>query len=571
MNLLTKAALLAHIARWRFNWYRFNTHYAPPDGCDGKFLSPIDAAGLIGDGDFIAVSGLGSSQWNSVIYHAICERFRQTGHPAGITAMAIGGVGSRGKVPGSLDELARDGLCTQFFTGHAETFKNVLRLADQGKLSLNCLPQGSLAFLLEGQARGEETVLTSTGVGTHVDPRTGNGTPVANPRGKQYVTVEGDKLRFTIPKVTVGMFNAPAADRDGNIYMKNSAMIAESGMVAKAARANGGKVIVLAGRLVEKGYGDVFMPGDQVDAVVVYPGAEQTGSVQHRRYWPMFTTESNLPIREGIARLKFANQVLGITPRRSAVDDALARLAASVFTETTRPGSLVNVGVGLPEEVCRLVFKAGLTDQITLFTESGVIGGLPAPGVFFGAAVCPNKMVSSGEIFHMCYERLDTSILGVVQADSDGNVNVSKRGKGAINYVGPGGFIDFTTAAKTVIFVTSWMVRSKFKIDGDNLRLIQRGKPKFVEKVDEITFNGKRALATGKNIYYVTNVGVFKFTDRGMELVKITPGIDLQKDILDASPMRIVLPESGSPTLIQSNVVNGKKFRLVLKGLPSNH
>ena len=565
MNFLTKAALLAHIARWRFNWYRYDTHYPPPAGCGGKFLSPIDAAGLIRDGDFIAVSGLGSTQWVSVLYHAICERFQKSGHPAGISAMAIGGVGSRGRVPGSLDELARDGLCTRFFSGHAETFKNALRLTDKGKLDLQCLPQGALAFLLEAQARGEDSLLTSTGVGTHVDPRVGNGTPVANPGGKQYVSVEGDKLRFSIPKVTVSMFNAPAADRDGNIYMKHCAMIAEAGMGAKAVRANGGKVIVLAGLLVEKGYGEVFLPGDQVDAVVVYPGAEQVASVHHRRYWPMFTTESNLPIAEGVARLKFVNHVLGITPRRSAVDDVLARLAASVFAENTGPGSLVNVGVGLPEEACRLISKAGLVDQITLFTESGVIGGLPAPGVFFGAAVCPKKMISSAEVFRMCYERLDTSILGVLQADSEGNVNVSKRGEGAINYVGPGGFIDFTTAAKTVIFVTSWMVRPKIVINGDKLKLVQPGKPKFVEKVDEITFNGKRALATGKNIYYVTNVGVFKLTARGMELIRIAPGIDLKKDILDASPMRIVLPESGPPALVDPHIVNGKDFRLQLR------
>lgn len=565
MNVLTKAALLAHIARWRFNWYRYNTHFPAPVKGNPKFMSPIDAAGLVRDGDFIAVSGLGSNQWNGILYHALCERFKDTGHPAGICAMAIGGIGGRGRVPGSLDELGKEGLCTQFFTGHAETFKNVLRLAGQGKLDLQCLPQGALAFLLEAQARGESSLATTTGVGTNVDPRVGTGTPVDNPNGKQWVSVDGDRLRFSIPRVTIGMFNAPAVDRDGNIYTRNCAMIAESNMVARAARANGGKVIVLAGKLVEKGYGDIFMPADQVDAVVVYPGAEQVGSVHHRRYWPVFTTQSDMPISEGIARLKFVNQTLGITPRRSAVDNALARLAAAIFAENTRPGSLVNVGVGLPEEVCRLIFEAGLLDDITLFTESGVIGGLPAPGVFFGAAVCPKQMVSSAEIFRLCYDRLDTSILGVLQADSEGNVNVSKRGEGAINYVGPGGFIDFTTAAKNVIFVCSWMVRPKIVIENGQVKILQHGKPKFVEKVDEITFNGKRALATGKNVFYVTNVGVFKLTARGMELIRIAPGVDLQKDILNVSPMRIVLPESGPPPLVSSDIISGKDFRLKLQ------
>jgi len=564
MNFLTKASLLAHIAWWRFNWYRYNTHYAPPEEVRGKFMSPIDAARLIRDGDFIAVSGLAGNQWNSIVYHAICELFEKTGHPAGISAMAIGGVGSRGRVPGSLDELAREGLCTRFFTGHAETFKAVLRQADANNLTLQCLPQGVLAFLLEAQARGEDSLLTETGLGTHVDPRVGNGTHVAGPDSTQWVSVENGKLRFSIPKVTVGLFNAPAADRDGNIYMRNTAMIAESGMVAKAARANGGKVIALVGNLVDKDYAEVFIQADKVDAVVLYPGAEQVGSVHHRKYWPMFTTNSDTPANEGIKRLKFVNIVLGITPRRGPVDDALARLGASVFAENSRSGALVNIGVGLPEEVCREIYKAGLTKQITLFTESGVIGGLPAPGVFFGAAVCPEKMLSSGDTFRMCYDQLDSSILGVLQADSDGNVNVSKRSEGAVNYVGPGGFIDFTTAAKNVVFVTSWMVGQKIAIKGGKLRFIKHGRPKFIDKVDEITFNGKRALAAGKNIYYVTNVGVFKLTERGMELIKIAPGIDLQKDILDPSPMRIVLPDTG-PKTVDASIITGKNFNLALK------
>ena len=82
----------------------------------------------------------------------------------------------------------------------------------------------------------------------------------------------------------------------------------------------------------------------------------------------------------------------------------------------------VNIGVGLPEEVSRILYEAGMFRYVTLFTESGVIGGLPAPGVFFGAAACPQKMISSAEVFKMCYKRLDATLLGVVQADSEGNV-----------------------------------------------------------------------------------------------------------------------------------------------------
>ncbi len=96
----------------------------------------------------------------------------------------------------------------------------------------------------------------------------------------------------------------------------------------------------------------------------------------------------------------------------------------------------VNIGVGLPEEACRILFEAGLLQEVMVFTESGVIGGLPAPAIFFGAAACPKKMVRSSEAFRICASQLDVTLLGVLEADSEGNVNVSKRGKTVPNYVG---------------------------------------------------------------------------------------------------------------------------------------
>ncbi|MCX5759258.1 MAG: hypothetical protein NTU83_12270, partial [Candidatus Hydrogenedentes bacterium] len=399
------------------------------------------------------------------------------------------------------------------------------------------------------------SLLTSTGIGTFMDPRVGRGSPLAPPTAKQWVAVEGAQLRYGLPPITVAMFNAPSADREGNIYMKHAAMIAESREIAKAARANGGLVIANVGYVVEKSPSEIFLPAADVDAVVVYPRTDQTGSVRHTKYWPMLTTESNVPIGEGVASLKFANQILGITPRRTPVDDSLARLAATAFAENVRKGSLVNIGIGLPEEVCRLIYEAGLYEDITLFSESGVLGGLPAPGVFFGAAICPKKMVTSAEIFHRCYGSLDVSILGMLQCDSEGNVNVSKRGEGAINYVGPGGFLDFTSVAQTIIFVSSWMLKGKIRLEGNALRVVERGKPKFIDKVDEITFSGRQALANGQKVLYVCNVGVFQLTPRGVELIRVAPGVDIKKDILDFAPMRILLPESGEVPIVDPVVV----------------
>ena len=53
---------------------------------------------------------------------------------------------------------------------------------------------------------------------------------------------------------------------------------------------------------------------------------------------------------------------------------------------------------------------------------------------------------------------------------------------------------------------------------------------------------------------------------RGMELMAVLPGIDVQRDVLQASPMRIVLPPSGDVPVVDGSIVSGKGFRLRLGG-----
>ncbi|HOZ46039.1 MAG TPA: CoA-transferase [Candidatus Hydrogenedentes bacterium] len=565
MNILTKAYVAQHVLRWRLTWDCRDTRKRVTVAGNPKFVGPRDAVGLIRDGDVVAFSGLAGNQRPAIMYWAIREVFEETGHPRDLDLLAIGGIGGRGRVPGSLEELGQEGLVKRFISGHMETFKAFLRLADKGKVELQCLPQGVLALLLDAQMRGEDSISLRTGVGTFIDPRVGRGSPLTNGHAEQWVSIEGDRLRYRIPKINVAIFNAPAADREGNIYVRRCAMIGESREIARAARRNGGKVIVNVGLVVDKGYGEVFLPADEVDAIVVFKGTEQTVTVPHRRHWSLFSTESSLPIDKALALTKQVSNMMGITPRRTPADYVLARLAARLFAEHSHKGAYVNIGVGLPEEVCRLMYEGGLLDDITLLTESGVLGGVPTPGVFFGAEACPKQIISSPEVFKLCYEKLDVTVLGVVQADSQGNVNVSKRGDGAINYVGPGGFIDLTTAAKMVIFVSSWMDKAVYNVRDGKVRVAQPGTPKFIDHVDEITFSGAEAVRAGKKVFYATHVGAFQLTERGMELIRVMPGIDIRKDILGVSPMKVILPESGNVPLVTLPIVTGDGFRLVLE------
>jgi len=562
MKLSTKLHLLYHILRWRLTWAKRNTHYAYRVPGNPKFMGSRDAVKLIRDGDVVATSGMAGNQRLGIMYWAIREMFDETGRPRNLTLMCTGGQGARGKVPGSMEELGREGLNARLVTGHQETFKAQLRLAGEGKLEVQCIPQGILTFLIEAQGRGEDSLLSRTGIGTFIDPRVGPGSAVFDPDAEALVTVEGDQLRYRAPRVTVAMFSAPAADREGNIYLEGNSILAETFEVTRAARANNGCVIANVARVVEKQPGKIDVPAKDVDAIVVDPDCEQAASIKHRRVWPLLTTHSDVPVGEAIERLRFINQVLGITPRRTKVDNVIARLAAVTFAENARRGGYVNIGVGLPEEVCRMLFEAGLLGEVTAFTETGVIGGIPAPGMFFGAAACPEKMIPSCDVFRLIYERLDVAVLGVIEADSEGNVNVSKRGEGPINYVGPGGFIDITTGARMVLFVAAWMPRAKVRVQGDRLVIVERAGPKFKDRLAEITFSGQQALKAGKKVFFATTVGLFELTERGMELRRVMPGIDIRKDILELSSMRVVLPESGDVPTVDRSIVTGEGFRL---------
>jgi len=565
MTLIEKLQVLKHILWWRLTWNRRNTHFKVSVPENPKFMSAREAATLIEDGDVVSTSGLGGNQRASIMYWAIREQFQQTGHPRDLTILSVGGQGGRGIVPGTVEEMGLPGLTTRFIAGHAETFKAQLKLADEGKLELQCVLQGVMAMLFDEQGKGNDSLLTQTGVGTFIDPRVGSGSPILDPDAEQFVTVEDDMLRYRLPKTNVAIFNAPAADRKGNIYARNCAMVGESREIATAARKNGGMAIANVGLLVDEGYGEIFMPAEMVDSIVVYPRTEQTGSIYHPNPKLFFTTNSDVTIEKGIEPLRFINKVLGITPRRTEADNALARLAASTFAENASRGWYVNVGVGLPEEVSRLMFEGGLLEDITFLCESGVMGGLPAPGVFFGAAVNPEKIITSNEMFRFCYDNLNVTTLGLLQADSEGNVNVSHRGEGAAGFVGPGGFIDFTCAADMVNFVGSWMAHAKFDIQNGKLRIAKAGRPKFVDNVDAITFSGSEALKAGKKVFYNTNVGVFKLTERGMELIKVMPGVDIRKDIIEGCPMKVILPESGDVPVVDDSIVTGKGFRLEIQ------
>lgn len=539
MNTWDKASLLAHIIRWRLTWSRRDLDYRPPGLTSPRFLTAREAARRIADGANVLSCGLAGNARCSTFFWAIREEFERTGHPRGLTWINVGAQGGRGKVPGTVEELALPGLVARSITGHHETAKAMLAQADAAQLELYTLPQGQMTLLLAAQARGQTSLRSRVGLNTFLDPRTGSGGAVTPGSPVVYIQVDADALVYSLPPVQVALFNAPYADAEGNIYFTNAATITENIQGAHAARANGGIVFAAVSAIVPTNPDRIGLSAEMVDGVVVNPRNEQTGSVPQRRYWPMFTVGAQTDVTDSVARLKFANHVLKITPVRGPVENALARLAASRFVREVPRGSMINIGVGFPEEVVRQIFAFGLDRDLTFTTETGVYGGLPAPGIFFGAAINPTRMETSSWMFEQYRERLGAAVLGFLQVDGEGNVNVSKRGPRMADYVGPGGFPDIVDSARTVLFVGTWMANAALSVDGGTLRVLKPGQPKFVARVDEVTLSGREALRLGKRIFYVTNVGVFRLMEQGLELIETVPGVDVQRDILDVAGARI--------------------------------
>lgn len=566
MGWLERFRLLLHVIRWRLTWSKKDLNFRPAGPVPSKFITAREAAGLIPDGATVFSNGLAGNARCSVFFWAIRELFKQSGHPNHLTWVNVGAQGGRGKAPGTIEEVGLPGLMQRYIAGHLETCKAQLQLAQNGQLELHTLPQGVMSLLLEAQASGKTQLRSKVGLGTFLDPRVGNGSALSPNAVAQYVAENGEELIYFLPKLDIALINAPYADAEGNIYFRDAAVWTENLQSARAARANGGKVFVTVSRIVPRSDEEISLPASEVDYIVVHPYNEQTASVRQNRYWPMFTPESTAAPAKAVRQLRFINNLLKITPVRGSVEYALARLAAGVFAREVRVGAMLNIGVGFPEEVARQLVSSGLAGQLLFTTEAGAYGGLPAPGIFFSAAIGPRHLECSSTMFHRYETELDAAILGFLQVDSQGNVNASHRGPLQTDVVGPGGFPDIANGAHTVIFVGTWMANAQFALGDTGLRIKKPGPCKFVKTASHITFSAREALQMGKKVFYVTNVGVFALTEKGLELRQVMPGIHVEQDILRVCAAQIHLPENGKVEVADASILTGKGFKLHLRG-----
>ena len=491
-----------------------------------KVLSADQAAALIPDNAVVTVSSSSGLGCPDAMLAAIGRRFDASGHPRNLTTLHPIAAGDMWGIKG-VDHIARPGLLARILGGSYPSGPSsaeppaIWKMITGNEIPAYNIPSGILFDMHREAAAKRPGVLTKIGLDTFVDPaREGcamNKRAAEAPIVRQ-VEFDGENwLYFKTIIPDVAIIRATTADERGNLSYEHEGGYLGPLDQALAVRNNGGIVIAQVKRLAESGTlkpQNVLVPGVLVDAIVVAPDQMQTTQTS---YEPAISGEIFRPLSS------FEIPEFGVS-----------KVIARRVAQELRYGDAVNIGFGISANVPRILIEEGRHGEVTWVIEQGAVGGVPLLDFQFGCASNAEAIMPSPYQFtYFQGAGFDASLLSFLQIDREGSVNVSKLGVRPHVTAGAGGFVDITARARRIIFSGFFTAAAGLSIENGALLIAREGKVrKLVEAVEHVSFSGRRAVAQGQDITYVTERCVLKLTEKGIVVTEIAPGVDLKRDVL---------------------------------------
>ena len=343
-----------------------------------KVITAERAAELVKDGATVAVGAMGLSCWPDELAEAIAARFTQTGHPRDLylkQGAAIGDWRDRGTT-----RLGIEGLITRWSGAHIGSSAGMSKLCSENKIQAHCLPQGVILHLWREIGAHRPGLMTKVGLGTFVDPRVEGGRMNESTKEDivRLVEFDGEEwLFYPSFSVDVALLRGTVADEHGNVTLDSEGFLGELLPIAQATRNTGGIVIVQVEHLARAGTlhpKRITVPGILVDYVVVASKKEACWQTEGLYFEPAFSGDIKIPTGS-VPKLPLDERK--IISRRAAME--------------LRLDSVINLGYGMPADVASVAAEEGVSHRVTLTTEAGGVGGVPASPRISASPTTPKR------------------------------------------------------------------------------------------------------------------------------------------------------------------------------------